>query len=475
MLEGKSDYIALRCVAETCQGGRPENQDDLGFLDTPLGFLCIICDGMGGGPGGKTASYIVKYEITKTLCACDKKSDIEHAFKMAVARAQSALEDKVKEVPSLNGMGSTFVAILINKTSALVAHAGDSRCYQLRGNKCIYKSVDHSLVSELVQRKVLTEEEARKSPQSNIITRGLGCVSNNVPEFDVLPFHHGDRFVICTDGVWGAMPHADIVSRVTQKLELNQLITNLSHEVDQVGFAKGGGHDNHTIAIIDVKEDSLLKESIIDKIKRNKKEYLFIGGATLVILIICITLINLLSGQEKRVIENTTVTSNRINFMENTDNDKQIQIGGDSCVKEVYKVDSMLKVFADSLRKDSVFLDSANVVFVFTSDSIRARETIQRIVNRLGETKNVSETKQNQATNKISDKRKAIIGQIKYFTELTTDSIALEFIQRVSLFVNDDRNWYVGQNNKRFCLTTSCSQQVDVQVKELLDFKKRIK
>ena len=49
--------------AESRIGGRPENQDSYGARQTKLGFLVTVCDGMGGGPGGKTASTIAVREI----------------------------------------------------------------------------------------------------------------------------------------------------------------------------------------------------------------------------------------------------------------------------------------------------------------------------------------------------------------------------------------------------------------------------
>ena len=43
---------------DTRQGGRPENQDSCGFIDTPRGLMAIVCDGMGGGPAGRNASVL---------------------------------------------------------------------------------------------------------------------------------------------------------------------------------------------------------------------------------------------------------------------------------------------------------------------------------------------------------------------------------------------------------------------------------
>ena len=90
MQEFKSNILSLTGLAESNQGGRSENQDDLGAQDTPLGFLTIVCDGMGGGPGGRTASHIVKTEIIRILCDCEATTSRETAFKMAATKANDA-------------------------------------------------------------------------------------------------------------------------------------------------------------------------------------------------------------------------------------------------------------------------------------------------------------------------------------------------------------------------------------------------
>ena len=117
-----SRQISLQGVASSMQGGRTENQDDWGFADTPLGFVLVVCDGMGGGPGGKTASYLAKNEFVAALQGCNSQSSPVDAVKMAVSRANDALYRKMDETPSLRGMGSTLVAVLISPKSAVVGH-----------------------------------------------------------------------------------------------------------------------------------------------------------------------------------------------------------------------------------------------------------------------------------------------------------------------------------------------------------------
>ena len=282
-----SNETPLHGVAITCQGGRTENQDDVGFYETPLGLLFIVCDGMGGGPGGKTASYMAKNEISQTLINCNPKMSPAKAVKAAIGIAQEAIAAKSEEVSSVSGMGTTTVVLLINKYSAIIAHAGDSRCYQLRGKRLAFRTQDHSLVEELVQRKVFTEEEARTSPQSNIIKRGLGCLSNNVPDVVEVPYKKGDRFVLCTDGVWGIMPHQELIKRFTSKEEIKTVLSNLAIEIDELGVRSGGHHDNHTAAMIEMESDSLLKEEKFIK----KKSFIAVAVAVVIMMSISIWLI----------------------------------------------------------------------------------------------------------------------------------------------------------------------------------------
>lgn len=278
-----SSIVPLQGAASSLIGGRPENQDDLGWVDTPLGFLLVVCDGMGGGPGGKTASYLAKTAFMQTMYGCPSQADPRETLRMAVARAEEALEQKMAEMPSLRGMGSTLVAILVSAASAYIVHLGDSRCYRLRGSKILFRTKDHSLVGELVQSKALTEEQARVSPQSNVITRGLGSTSNHVSEIDEVPYRKGDRFVLCTDGVWGIMPQTELLQRLGVMVDVANIVDNLQAEVDRRGASEGGGHhDNHTLAILEMNTDSILKD------KMSKQSIILlasVGGLLLISLI----------------------------------------------------------------------------------------------------------------------------------------------------------------------------------------------
>ena len=157
--------------AESRIGGRAENQDSFAWADTPIGFLITVCDGMGGGPGGKTASFIAVNEIIAGVMEADQQEETANILIKAIRRANMAIITRGNEQPELKGMGSTCTVALINSKFATIAHVGDSRVYQFRGRTKIFRTFDHSMVFDLVKQKVITEEQARLSAQSNVITR----------------------------------------------------------------------------------------------------------------------------------------------------------------------------------------------------------------------------------------------------------------------------------------------------------------
>lgn len=232
-------------------GGREENQDHAWYIDTPIGLLLVVCDGMGGGPGGRTASHTAVDTILSVLEDVSPKTALQDALFYGIEKANEAIYNMAIKNADLRGMGTTVVAMLINENGAVVAHVGDSRLYQLRESKVVFRTADHSKVAEMVREGLMTEEEARNHPRSNIITRALGIRPVIEIEIDSLTFQAHDRFVLCTDGVWGMIPQEKIIKNLTRPMGLVELTELVVAEIDNKGNKNGGGHDNLTLAILD--------------------------------------------------------------------------------------------------------------------------------------------------------------------------------------------------------------------------------
>lgn len=265
----KTESPLITGFAESRIGGRAENQDSFGWADTPFGFLVTVCDGMGGGPGGKTASSIAVKEIIAGVQEADPQEKLSNILIKAIRRANMAIISVGNEQPTLQGMGSTCTVLLINSQSANIAYVGDSRVYQLRRKQKIFRTFDHSMVFDLVRQKVITEEQARLSAQSNVITRALGIKPDVEVEITERPYERGDRFLLCTDGIHGAVEEKKLIQMASnRKIVLGNVVDEITTEIDDIGRNGGGGHDNLTLAIVETKLNSILQEKMSKKIKQ---------------------------------------------------------------------------------------------------------------------------------------------------------------------------------------------------------------
>ncbi|MGN1229401.1 MAG: PP2C family protein-serine/threonine phosphatase [Prevotella sp.] len=257
------DITNLVAFAESRIGGRQENQDSYGWAKTPFGYLVTVCDGMGGGPGGKTASNIAVKEIIDSVIAADREQKPGNIVIQAIRKANMAILEAGNENPKLQGMGSTATVLLLSDNSAIIAHVGDSRVYQLRDGKKIFRTFDHSVVFEMVKQGVITEEQARLSSQSNVITRALGIQPDLEVELNEVPYLKGDRFVLCTDGIHGVLVEKDFVKILSNKKRtVGSVVDDMATLVDNTGRSGGGGHDNLTLAVVETNTNSKLKTTM---------------------------------------------------------------------------------------------------------------------------------------------------------------------------------------------------------------------
>ena len=274
--------LSVLAFAESRKGGRSENQDSYDWAETKFGYVVTVCDGMGGSVGGKTASTIAVREIIAGINEGLEDSSPGNVIVQGIQRANLAIIGAAEEQPQLRGMGTTATVLLINTNSAWIAHVGDSRVYQLRGGKKVFRTFDHSLVFDMVKKGIITEEQARLSAQSNIITRALGI--NPEIEIDIkeVPYLKGDRFVLTSDGVHGAISEQDLIKRCEKrKTPIGVIVDDIATYVDNIGRKLGNEHDNLTLAIIETNQSSKLTPKMSQKTK------------FLIYVIICICLMSI--------------------------------------------------------------------------------------------------------------------------------------------------------------------------------------
>lgn len=287
----------------TCIGGREENQDTCGLVETRRGFLALVCDGMGGMNGGATASKIAVEEIIRFIDMPGQEDSLEDDSQMllrkAICHANKVLFETASANPSLSGMGTTVTALLIDENKATVAYVGDSRVYQIRNGRKIFRTFDHSMVFEMVKKRILTEEQARLSAQSNIILRALGQKEDVVVDTFDLSYDKGDIFFLCTDGIWGTMPEKQLIKRLSTGQHPKAVTETLAMSIHGDKLREGGGHDNLTAAMIQTTTNSIVR----NKMEETTKKALMVCAALLVISIIC----NFIPRSAKKAEEKTKV------------------------------------------------------------------------------------------------------------------------------------------------------------------------
>lgn len=226
---------------------RTANEDAFGNWLTPNGHLFVVCDGMGGHIGGAIASQAAASAIYQTM-ASQKFPSGPIALEYCLQEANRKLRQMIAANPSLHGMGTTAVAVLLQGDAAYFAHIGDSRLYLFRQNNLRRLTRDHSYVQSLVDQGHITEVEAEKHPRRNEIYRALGIDEEVEPAAPAAPImlQPGDRLMLCTDGLNGMIGDKGIASVMsTRGLSVQQQAEKLVTLADEAG-----GHDNTTVQII---------------------------------------------------------------------------------------------------------------------------------------------------------------------------------------------------------------------------------
>jgi PPM family protein phosphatase len=222
---------------------RGDNQDAHGEFLGPFGErLLVVADGMGGHAGGATASRICVETLGAALA--ESAARPRRCLERALAAANARILDAAELRPELAGMGTTAVALLFpGDDRAWLAWVGDSRAYRARGSEFEALSADHSVVAEWVRTGILRPEEAEKHPRRNELLRALGAAKRLEPEVRELEVRDGDRFLLCTDGLSGVVPEAEIAAVVTSEepeLAAKKLVAMANER---------GGPDNVTVVI----------------------------------------------------------------------------------------------------------------------------------------------------------------------------------------------------------------------------------
>jgi len=207
--------------------------------------LLILADGMGGRYGGDVAAETAVTALTDFF---RKKEGQQYspgqALIQGIALANRAILNRARKQPSLLGMCTTVVVALPQEYGFLLAHVGDSRAYLYHRGVLEQRTRDHSLVWEMMEQGVLTQEEARSHPHRNVITRALGAGKTVEAEVTRVDCEPGDLLMICSDGLSEMCSEREMARVLACDLSLQEMATELIRLANV-----HGGPDNITVLL----------------------------------------------------------------------------------------------------------------------------------------------------------------------------------------------------------------------------------
>lgn len=211
---------------------RDENQD--AFVERADDGLWLVADGMGGHQGGKLASQLVAERVQHAAATGDVTA-MAGALTAAITGANTDLRNRGEEQPGFDG-GTTVVALCVRGEQGIALWAGDSRLYRLRGGELALLTRDHSVA----------EESGIASADGQMLTRAVGGADLLVLEELRLDIRPGDRFLLCSDGLYGELTAAEIAACLAEPdcAAAAQRLLALALE--------RGGADNATAVVIAV-------------------------------------------------------------------------------------------------------------------------------------------------------------------------------------------------------------------------------
>ncbi|MFQ5730182.1 MAG: Stp1/IreP family PP2C-type Ser/Thr phosphatase [Waddliaceae bacterium] len=232
---------------------RRSNEDSIGlFQDLDL---YVVADGMGGHAAGEVASkmavdqieqFLKDVEKTESASTVSEKKNNQSLLANAIASANQKIYNTSLEDASLNGMGTTVVALLAKPDEVELGFVGDSRVYLYQNNGIQQLTKDHSLVNEYVKRGLLAPEAVATHPQKHVLSRALGTgVEVEVETCKRVPCP-GDIYLLCSDGLSNKLSSTEMESIV---METKGNIEEAGRKLVHMAKEKGG-EDNISVVLV---------------------------------------------------------------------------------------------------------------------------------------------------------------------------------------------------------------------------------
>jgi PPM family protein phosphatase len=237
-----------------CGRVRPHNEDYIGYAVARgsserrgPGWLFALADGVGGQQFGEVASRLAVETLLSGFRAAAEDEPHTALLPRLVQQANSRVFEGVTSAPGTT-MATTVVACALRYDRLTISHVGDSRCYRIRRGQAEALTRDHTVASEHIRLGLITTGEAARAETRHVLSRSLGAamfVSVETHEHQLLP---GDLFLLCSDGLHGALDEAAIADTLGRGDNLDDAARGLVDLANQ-----RDGSDNVSVQLIRIR------------------------------------------------------------------------------------------------------------------------------------------------------------------------------------------------------------------------------
>ena len=218
------------------------NNEDCFLLAPELG-LYLVADGMGGAKAGEDASKLAVETVADVVSqAGQRDSDVLSA---AFQEANRRVIEAASHDESLEGMGTTLVAVLDCDRELLFASVGDSRAYLYDEDRLQAITEDQTWVQEVGRRLGIDEEVLRTHPMRHVLTMAIGAGSPlRLHQYSLVP-RPGAQVLLSSDGLHGVLPAGAIAEILKRDDSLDAKCRSLIQRARDAG-----GPDNITVLLL---------------------------------------------------------------------------------------------------------------------------------------------------------------------------------------------------------------------------------
>jgi len=290
---------------------RDINEDYFGSFSGSFGSLLLVCDGMGGHKGGEIASRLAVETISNYFEKLNDNYNISEVINKSLEAANTSIILKAKENSDLTDMGSTVVLVLIKDELVYYTSLGDSRIYKIRDGVIYQITKDNSLVQQMVDSNIITEDEAKVHPKKNVITKALGTNDELEQEYyEPFKLLENDKLILCSDGLTAHVDEEEIfqLSENNPPQQAAQKLVELANE--------RGGTDNITVQIVAVG----VKKNSVKLSNRNKYLSYLILLISLIAFVFILIKFEVISFGEEPQKANTTKDGSTYGLQSNEEN-----------------------------------------------------------------------------------------------------------------------------------------------------------